>query len=160
MSNLLREFFPCPKQIIRDGLLRKMKPGELKLYMLLIHQMERFSAPKISLTNRDIRVQTGLAPRSIWISRIKLKERGLITWERRGNSAYQYVVFDPSTGRPAELQQTKMTRPRPAVAVQRAPVQGVSGVFDEVVRTTTRQPNSTTPSGKMNNLGSGKSLSL
>ncbi len=103
MSNLLPvpvHFFPCPQHLISSGTLRSMKPSEVKLYLFLLYEMQRKSVPTLSFTNRHITKITGVSPRSLRESRIKLSERRLVRTARDEGEAFTYQMLNPESGEP------------------------------------------------------------
>jgi hypothetical protein len=116
MNLLSVPYFTLPQSLVRTHVLRAMKSCELALYVLLCHQMERFSKSQFTMKNADISDLTGLSASSLRHARTKLVERCLVQCQRGLGGIYTYTMLDPNTG---EAWPKRLNRTRP-VAVATA----------------------------------------
>lgn len=100
MNQIKTPFFTLPQYVVRDGILRAMKPCEVSLAVALHHEMERLSNPVLVMTNAAIKELTGLSPSAIRVARTKLGERKLVTLRRIAGGMYEYTLLNPETGVP------------------------------------------------------------
>jgi hypothetical protein len=96
---MIDRFFGLHQELIRSGLCAKMRPGELKLYVYLMHESERWRTRELIRTDAEIR-QSGLAPRTACNARKKLQEHGFITYRATTGNRYIYTICDPRSGQP------------------------------------------------------------
>jgi hypothetical protein len=85
---------PC---LIRTGLLGRMKPSEVLLYLFLMERSERLCTRVIRAKDCEM---GGVSPRAARDARIKLQEYGLIQCSRGTGNVYIYTICDPRTGQP------------------------------------------------------------
>lgn len=97
---MLEPFFGMPQAFIRSGFCPKMKAGEIRLYLCLMHRSERNSSREVTMTDESVRKDVGAAPRTLCNARKKLQERGLIQCRRIEGNKYMYIICDPDTGKP------------------------------------------------------------
>jgi len=89
-----------PQALVRSGLCSKMKPGEIRLYVCLMHRSERNSSREVTMTDESVRKDVGAAPRTVCNARKKLQEYGLIQCRKVTGNKYRYTICDPATGKP------------------------------------------------------------
>jgi hypothetical protein len=97
---MIPRFFGVPQEVIRSGLLRTVKEGEVRLYLALMERSEYYCTREITLTDQQIRGLVGAAPRTLCDARKKLQELGLIQYRKGGGNRYTYVICDPATNNP------------------------------------------------------------
>jgi DNA-binding transcriptional ArsR family regulator len=97
---MIDRFFGIHQEFIRSGLCAKMKDGENRLYLFVMHKSERFSSLQITATDSEIRSAVGVAGRTLCNARKKLFEYGLICSRRGGGGRYTYTICNPETGKP------------------------------------------------------------
>ncbi len=100
MTVMIGRFFGLPQELIRRGIWKQMKPGEIDLYTCLAHRSERNRNRKLMVSDAEVHEEVGTAARTLCNARKKLQERGLIKYERERGGRYTYELCDPSTGRP------------------------------------------------------------
>lgn len=99
MTVMIPRFFGLHQELVRSGALAQMKPGELRLYVYLMHESERFRTRKLVRTDAQFR-EIGLAPRTACNARKKLQERGFINYSATNGNRYSYTICDSTTGQP------------------------------------------------------------
>ena len=102
MTTMIVKFFGLHQELIRSGLLAKMKIGETKLYLYLMHESERCRTREIKRTDSEIAGRVGVAPRTLCNARKKLQEFALIRCQRGDGNKYIYTICNAETGKPYE----------------------------------------------------------
>jgi hypothetical protein len=92
--------FHVPWGPFRSGLILKMKPAQLNLWLVLLHEVERYSTRELTRSDRQLGLLVKISQRSLRDARIKLSEYGLIRYERTSGAACRYTICDPRTGLP------------------------------------------------------------
>ncbi len=100
MTVMIDRFFGLHQDVVRSGFWKRMLPGEMGLYVFLMHQSERLRTRQLTVRDADIHQNVGVAPRTLCNARKKLQERGLISYRRGHGGQYTYVICDPKTGKP------------------------------------------------------------
>lgn len=100
MTTMIDRFFGIPQHVVRAGTWKQLKPGEVGLYVCLLHQSERYSSRVIKLTDKQVHELVGVAPRTLSNARKKLQELGLIQYQSGIGNRYTYTLCDPTTKRP------------------------------------------------------------
>jgi hypothetical protein len=93
-------FFGVPQSVVRLGALAELKPTELKLYLGLLHESERYRTRELRRTDAKLRELVGGSERAFRNARIKLQERGLIQFRAGLGNVYVYILCDPETSQP------------------------------------------------------------
>lgn len=121
---MIESFFGVHPHVIRSGLFAKMKPGEVKLYVYLMEQSERYCTRRLKRTDAAIRNAVGVSERTLCNARKKLSEYGLILREKGEGNKYTYTICNPITRRPypgdpkARMHLPKGLKPREVVEPQ------------------------------------------
>jgi hypothetical protein len=93
MSNMVKcPYFSVPQFVIRDEIWAQLKPAAKDLYMALLHQIERFSRPEVTMTDADVKKLVGVSSRSLRNARTALKEKGLVEFKCGSGNKYRYVI--------------------------------------------------------------------
>src|SRR5437868_509361 len=99
MSNMFKEtgcnYFQFPQYVVRDGFLKEMTESELKLYLSLLHELQRRSTNDLCYTNAELSAMCGLSTGSLKSGRDLLVGRGLIEAKRGRGGVYNYAVTMP-----------------------------------------------------------------
>jgi hypothetical protein len=103
MTVMLPQFFGVPQRLVRSGLLTRLKPAQLCLYVGLLHDSERYCTRELIRSDQQLTALTGVSPRSLRDARIKLQEHGLIQYQLHPGRRCTYVICDPLTGKPYPL---------------------------------------------------------
>lgn len=100
MTVMLDSFFGIHPFVVRSGLLVRMKPGEIKLYIYLMEESERLRTRLLVVTDGQIRKSVGTASRTLCNARKKLQELGLVSYRSVVGNRYEYTINNPKTGKP------------------------------------------------------------
>src|SRR5262249_25004302 len=100
MTVMLPKFFGVPQHLVRSGLLKRLKPAEVKLYLGLLHDSERYRNRELIRSDQQLTDLIGVSPRSLRDARIKLQEHGLVQYELPAGRKGRYVICNPETGKP------------------------------------------------------------
>jgi hypothetical protein len=103
MSNVLHRnclYFQIPEDLITHRIMENMKESELKLYLALLYQAQRYSTTTPKLTGHEFIKVSSLAKSSATTARKSLVEHGLIRAKRGVGNAYSYELMNAITGRP------------------------------------------------------------
>ena len=100
MTVMIDRFFGVHPEVIRAGLLSRLREGEIRLYLALMERSEYLCTRELTLTDEQFRDLVKVAPRTSCNARKKLQEVGLIQYRRGGGNKYVYVICDPTTGKP------------------------------------------------------------
>jgi hypothetical protein len=102
MTVMFPEFFGVPHNLVRSGLMPRLKPSELALYIGLLHESERYRTREFSRSDQQLHELTGVSKRALRDARIRLQEHLLVLYQLRPGRKCIYVICNPSTGRPFE----------------------------------------------------------
>jgi hypothetical protein len=101
MTVMIYGFYGVHQHLNRDGLLLKLTPSALRLYLHLMERSEYFCSRELYLSDSEISNVIHVAPRSLTRDRRQLSEYGLVQSNRRGiGYKYTYVICDSVTGKP------------------------------------------------------------
>ena len=102
MSNVLpAPYFQLPTPVVTTGQLANMTAGELKLYVYLLCEAQRYSNPELPpFRTVALESQTGLASGTLTVARQALAEKGLIALQGGQGRPYTYTICNPVTGEP------------------------------------------------------------
>jgi hypothetical protein len=100
MTVMIPQFFGVPPQIMRDGLCKRLRPTEIKLYLALLHDSERYRTRELKRTDAKICELVGGSSRALCNARKRLQEFGLLKFDAGRGNVYQYVICNPETGEP------------------------------------------------------------
>jgi hypothetical protein len=114
-------FFGVPQAVVRRGTWAQMKPTELSLYIVLLHESERYCTRELKRTDAQLGQLSGLSSRSFCNARKKLQERGLLLYKRSSGNIYIYTLCNLETGQPWPGDPT-----RPIVYIKKSKRNGVS----------------------------------
>jgi hypothetical protein len=135
---MFTNYFGVPQSVMRLGTWARLKPSEQSLYICLLHESERYSTRRIRRSDSELVQLSGGSSRAFRNARIKLKENGLIDYERGRGNVYVYMLCDPATGRPwpgdpkAKIAYLKKSERKGATSIadnQRSTPQGVPVSF-------------------------------
>lgn len=115
LSNMFRNvcaFFTVPQALVRSGLLAKMRPVEVAVYIALLHEFERRSTTSMKITNAHLKKLAGVSARALHEARPWLKQRGLINNQRTAGGAFIYALLHPVTGEPLPDPKQRFQPPR------------------------------------------------
>lgn len=105
MSIFYKSYDGVPQERIKSGLLCQMRTAaELRLYLFLVHTMDRLQKPILRMKNEEIHAQAGLAAGSIERARKALRALRLVDSDRGTLGVYTYYMIDPATGELCEEQ--------------------------------------------------------
>jgi hypothetical protein len=97
---MIDQFFGVHPHLFRSGLWPKMKPGEISLYLYVMHESERYRTRQLRRTDAQVREGTGVAARTLCDARKKLQEKGLLLCSKREGNKFIYTICDPTTRLP------------------------------------------------------------
>ena len=100
MTVMFPEFFGVPHDLVRLGLMRRMTPSELALYIGLLYESERCRTREFSRSDQQLTALTGVSECALRDARIKLQEHRLVVYQLRPGRRCRYVICDTVTGRP------------------------------------------------------------
>ncbi len=100
MSNPLGDcpFFLVPQVLVDCGMVKKLQPMQVVLYLFLLYVAQRRSKRSFVLTDSEIREGCGVAPRTSRDARTKLVEHRLIQISKGCGGKFEYTILDPRTG--------------------------------------------------------------
>jgi hypothetical protein len=93
-------FFPVPRELAESGLLSRLPPSALRLYLLLLYFAQKHSAVQIETAWVEIGDYTGLDSKSVKIARESLVRANLVTCGRGQHGIITYQLLNPETGVP------------------------------------------------------------
>lgn len=96
-------FFAIPQSAVRLGIVKRLSPCALKLYIALWHESERCSTREFKRTIAELIDLVGGARNSHSKAREELKRAGLVVSEPIGQEGYVFRLCDPQTGKPWPL---------------------------------------------------------
>jgi hypothetical protein len=143
MTILLRRYSGFPPEIFERGIVPQMRDCALRLYLFLCRTSDRKSTLQFSVTDKEVKVQTGASPRALRDARINLIALGLVSCEKALGGSYTYTLCDVDTGRPfpgdpkvkapyTKRPKTQENRPSPAPS-QPSTVSGATTIFPRSV---------------------------
>ncbi|HWZ45957.1 MAG TPA: hypothetical protein VNW97_20965 [Candidatus Saccharimonadales bacterium] len=100
MTVMIDRFFGLHQHFVRSGLCRRLRAGEIRLYIGLMHESERRCTRKLNLTDTQIRELVGVASRTLCNARKRLQEFGLLQYHKTTGNMYVYTICQPEKGEP------------------------------------------------------------
>jgi hypothetical protein len=98
---MFNRYFGIHQHVIRSGLLNKLRPSAVLLYLYVLERSEFFCSREIHLLDTDIRAAINVARRSLVRDRQQLNEHGLVQCIRPAiGEKYTYTLCDPLTKKP------------------------------------------------------------
>lgn len=97
---MIERFFGQPQELVGEGILKKLKPGELILYTYLMWKSERCCSRVVKAKDSEITAAVGVASRTLCNARKKLQELGLMLYQAGPGNIYIYTVCDAKTRQP------------------------------------------------------------
>jgi hypothetical protein len=101
--NVLRDqcgFFPMPRALVESGLLMKLSPSALLLYVFLLFLAQKHSAVQIETVAYEIADFTGMDAKSVKAARDSLEQAGLVACHKRQHGIFAYQLLHPKSGLP------------------------------------------------------------
>jgi hypothetical protein len=139
MTILLPRYSGFPPEIFERGIVPRMGASALRLYLFLCRTSDRKSTLQFSVTDKEVKLQTGASPRALRDARINLIDLGLVSCEKALGGSYTYALCDVDTGRPfpgdpkvkapyTKRPKTQEERPSPAPS-QPITLSGATAIF-------------------------------
>ncbi|HZL67492.1 MAG TPA: hypothetical protein VFC29_09190 [Candidatus Limnocylindrales bacterium] len=98
---MIDRYFGIHQHVIRSGLLNKLRPSAVLLYLYVLERSEFFCSREIRLLDTDIRVAINVARRTLVRDRQELNEHGLVQCISPAiGEKYTYTLCDPLTKKP------------------------------------------------------------
>ena len=96
MSNIFHHtgitYFQVPEGIFTAGIIFRLRPASLQMYLALLYWAQRRSRPNLTVTNGEFATLAGISPNSVRTGRTELGERGLVQYTRGRGGAYTYTL--------------------------------------------------------------------
>lgn len=86
-------YFIVPKGLFQNGIAARIGPFAVTIYAALCEQANRKNGNTLSVSDRTLAADTGVAERTIRDIRSKLFEAGLVTFVREPGSSYTYTLI-------------------------------------------------------------------
>ena len=125
MTVMCERFFGIPQAVVRDGMIERLSPVAVKLYIALWHESERYSTRELKRTVTQLQKLVGGSRNSYAKARRELSQAGLLSADAYGSDGFIFHLFNPKTGKPWPLKPTEkpvyQRKGAPAVASSQAP---------------------------------------
>jgi len=100
MTTMFEPFFGIPQAIVRLGKVKSLSGVAVKLYIVLLHQSERYRTRMLRCTTAELEELTGCSRNALTNARADLAHARLVQVQRRGEQGFILHLCDPATGEP------------------------------------------------------------
>jgi hypothetical protein len=100
MTTMFEPFFGIPQAIVRLGKVKSLSGVAVKLYMVLLHQSERYRTRMLRCTTAELEELTGCSRNALTKARADLAHARLVQVQRRGEQGFILHLCDPERGEP------------------------------------------------------------
>ncbi|MCU1311385.1 MAG: hypothetical protein JWO20_2510 [Candidatus Angelobacter sp.] len=117
MSNPFRNtgitYFQVPDEIIKSGVLAKLRPTTLRAYLVLLFKVQRHSRPSaLSITDAEMQELASISENSMTQARREMAKFKLANTQRGRGGVHAYTLLNPSTGAPIGPAQPGIAKPQ------------------------------------------------
>lgn len=138
---VLGPYFTVPKGLIQNGIAARIGPSAVTVYVALCEQANRKNGNSLSVSDKTLAADTGVAERTIRNIRTRLSEAGLVLFEREPGSSYSYTLVAVQLARRVPVKE-RLRQPKKPRGVLHNTIPNRPGTSPEV------QQNLHHPSGK------------
>jgi hypothetical protein len=100
MTTMFEPFFGIPQAIVQLGKVKSLSGVALKLYVVLLHQSERYRTRMLRCTTAELEEFTGCSRNALITARADLARAGLVQSEPHRGQGFVFHLCDPNTGKP------------------------------------------------------------
>ncbi len=117
----LGPYFAIPKGLFQNGIAVRIGPSAVTIYAALCEQANRKNGNVVSVSDRSLAAETGVAERTMRDIRAKLISQGLLSFEREPGHSYTYTLFPVKLAPriPVKLRPRQLKRRRALYAPRR-----------------------------------------